>query len=217
MSRRFRLLLIGLGALIVVATYSFPLWYPLVSSRGEVVPFPEIDPTLYDVFNALPIDRQRDYLAVRGTNLLLAVDMANTALSPDVVVPVDDQTPPNITGQEEVASGEFTAITPNRAAEGTVTIYQLPDGSRYLWLSDFRAIKAPDMRVVLSTHSTLSLEDLGEGEELALSRDDILLGRLTANVGSQPFDVPSENDLALYSSIILYSQELGLVYSIADI
>lgn len=217
MNTRFRLLIIGIGAMLVVATYTFPLWYPLLQNRGETFPFPELDSALREAFETLPPERQSDYLTLRGANLQLAVDMASAALQPDVVIPPDQQTLSERSGQQEVRTGEFTTLSPNRSAEGTVTIYELPDGSRYLWLSDFSAIKGPDLRVFLSTRDTTSLEELDDDEELTLSSEDIPLGRLQANVGSQEFPLPSEEDLTFYNSIILYSQELSLIYSIADI
>jgi hypothetical protein len=217
MNTRFRLLMIGMGALLVVATYAFPLWYPLLQNQGEVVPFPELDPALYEAFNGLPLERQNAYLQLRRENVQLALDMASAALQPDVVIAPENQTLPEISGQQPIRSGEFTDISPVRGADGTVTVYELPDGTRYLWFSDFNAINGPDLRVYLSTHDTTSLEDLDEDEELALSPEDIFLGRLNANVGNQRFDLPAENDLALYNSVIIFSQELNLVYAIADI
>jgi hypothetical protein len=218
MNTRFRFLLIGFGAILVIATYAFPLWYPLIASRGETFPFPELDPTLHEAFNLLPPERQADYLTLRRTNIQLALDMASAALQPDIVIPEEAQALPELSGQQPIIETEFTDISPNRGADGNVTIYELPDGSRYVWISDFNAIKGPDMRVFLSTRNTASLDELEEeDDELTLSSDDFPLGRLNANVGNQRFDIPIEEDLNLYNSIILYSQGLNLIYAIADI
>jgi hypothetical protein len=214
---RFRLLLLGLGALLVVVTFAFPYWYPLFLNTGENVPFPELDSALWEPFSELPPDRQADYLALRGNDIAQALDMVNTALQEDGVVPDEAQATPEVSGQTPVLTGEFEGITPNRSAEGTATIFELPDASRFLWLQDFRAIQGPEMRVYLSTRETLDLEELDEDEELGLSPEDIFLGRLDFNVGSQQFPVPSEPNLTLYNSIILYSQRLSLVYAIADL
>lgn len=218
MNTRFRLLIIGLGALLVALTYSFPLWYPLLQNQETTFPFPELDPELHDAFLALPLDRQRNYLAVREVDLSLALNMANTGLLPDDVVPQEDQVLPQISGQQETGiTGEFINVTPNRGAVGTVKIYELPDGGHYLWFEDFDAIRGPDLRIYLSTHSSLSLEDLDDDEELALSPDDIALGRLEMNSGNQRFNVPRGVDLAMFNSVIIFSQGLNLIYSIADI
>ncbi|MBC8100448.1 MAG: hypothetical protein H7Y11_13470, partial [Armatimonadetes bacterium] len=159
MNARFRLLIIGLGALLVIATYSFPLWSPLLQA-GEVFPFPELDPILYPAFDALPVDRQSDYLQLRRGALTLALDMATSALQPDVVVPAEQQIQPELSGQQPIRSGTWIALTPNRTAAGLATVYELPDGSRYLWLSEFSAIQAPDLRLYLSRQASAMLEEL---------------------------------------------------------
>ncbi len=214
---RFRLLVLGIGALLVIATFTFPYWYPLLLTTDDNFPFPELASELWPAFEALPPERQNDYLTLRGDSPAQALDMANTALQPDVVVPEEAQATPEVSGEVPVLTGSFVGLSPNRSAEGTVTIYERPDASRYLWFQDFRAIQGPDLRVYLSTRETLDLEDLDSDEELGLSADDIPLGRLQANVGSQQFPVPSEPNLSLYNSIILYSNRLSLVYAIADL
>ncbi len=214
---RFRLLVLGMGALLVIATFTFPYWYPLLLATEEIIPFPELDPALWPAFEELPPERQRDYLTLRSVDPAQALDMVSAALQPDAVVPEEAQATPEVSGQVRVRTGLFVGITPNRTAEGEVTIYELPDASRFLWLQDFRAIQGPDLRVYLSTRRSADLEDLDDDEELGLSSDDIPLGRLEVNVGSQRFPVPREPDLALYNSIILYSQRLSLVYAIADL
>lgn len=218
MNTRFRLLIIVLGGLLIALTYSFPFWYPLLQNRGDTFVFPELDASRRDAFTALPPERQADYLALRRTNLMLALDMANTALQPDVVVPPENQVLPQISGQVETdRTGTLLEVTPNRRADGTVTIYELPDGSHYLWLTDFSAVQGPDLRLYLSTQTSGILADRTDEEEPGLTTEDIFLGRLEFNVGNQRFDIPREADLALYQSIIIYSQGLNLIYSMADI
>ncbi|MCU0500087.1 MAG: DM13 domain-containing protein [Anaerolineae bacterium] len=217
MNLRFRFLLIVLGAGLVIATFTFPQWLPLLPSDQETFPFPELDPAFHAAFNALPIERQQDYLRLRNENLILTLDMINSALLPDVVVPPEAQTLPNIQGQVEIFTTEFEPISVNRSASGTVRVFELPDGSQYLWFEEFSAIQAPDMRVYLSRNSTFSLEDLDEDEELTLTVEDVFLGRVSANVGNQRFDIPRENDLSTYNSVMLFSDDLQLVYAIADL
>ncbi|HEX2621581.1 MAG TPA: DM13 domain-containing protein, partial [Phototrophicaceae bacterium] len=144
------------------------------------------------------------------------LDMVVAALQPDVVMPEDQQRLPEISGQQEVFTGKFIDITVNRGATGDITIYEQPDGDRYIWFENFSAIKGPDLRVYLSTQNSTMLEDLEADEELGLSPDDIHLGRLDANVGNQKFDIPRDADLTLFNSIIIFSQGLNLIYSMAD-
>lgn len=216
MNLRFRFLLILLGAGLVVATFTFPQWIPLLQSNQDTFPFPELDPSFHTAFNALPIERQQDYLRLREENITLALDMLGMALLPDIVVSTELQGLPNIQGQVEIVTTEFEPITVNRSASGTVRIFELPDGSQYLWFEEFSAIQGPDLRVYLSRNNTDSLEDLDDDEELTLTVDDVFLGRLSANVGNQRFEIPRENDLNTYNSVILFSDDLQLIYAIAD-
>lgn len=222
MNIRLRLFVIMIGALLVVATYSFPYWLPLLQNIEEAVQFPELNATQREAFTLLPSARQRDYLELRSADANLALRMASFALQPDIVVPDDEQGQPAREGQAALMTGEFQTLTPNRGAQGTATLYQLPDGSRYLWLDDFRVINGPGLRLFLSAVDMEAMQELREddeedNDEVKLSRGDLPLDLLRANVGSQAYDVPSEENLDQYNSVLIYSTDLDLLYSIAEL
>lgn len=222
MNLRLRLIVIVIGALLVAATYTFPYWLPLLQSNEDPVLFPELNEEQREAFDLLPFVRQRDYLELRSADANLALRMATAALQPDIVVPEEDQQPPQREGQVALLSGEFQTLTPNRSAEGTVTLYQLPDGSRYLWLEDFRVINGPGLRLFLSVTDmemmgALTEDDDEANDELTLNRDDIPLDLLRANVGNQVYDVPSEENIDQYNSVLIFSTDLNLLYSIAEL
>jgi hypothetical protein len=222
MNTRFRLLLIGIGALLVTATFTFPLWYELIQPEDELHPFPELSEAQREVFDTLPLDRRADYIALRQQDANLALRMLNASLRPDVVVPDDEQSNPQLQGQVEVRRGTFIEITPNRSAEGTVTIYELPDGSRYLWLDDFSVVQGPGLRLFLSRANRATLTELAAADDPAQreylsSINDLALDPLRANVGSQAYDVPREADLSQYNSVLIYSTDLDLLYSMAPL
>lgn len=215
MNLRFRLFIIGIGALLVVLTYTFPLWITFFQSEGEIFPFPELAEELREDFDALPPSARSAYLTLREEDARLAVQMASTALQDPVIVPLDEQENPNFQGQQAVRSGTFVEIDAIRRAEGQATIYELPDGNRYLWLEDFNAVNGPGLRLFLSTRTPAMMNELEEDEVLDLSLDDVLLDPLRATVGNQAYDVPSEIDLSLYESVVIYSTDLDLIYSMA--
>ncbi len=218
---RFRLLLISLAALLVAAAWSFPAWYPLLlPAEEDVIPFPELSEAENTSFSLLPPERQADYIALRAADPALALEMVSAALAPPVVIPADEQVQPQREGQVAVLSGEFEAITPNRSAEGGVTLYELPDGSRYLWLDGFSTVNGPGLRLFLSTLTPLQIEAQRTAEEPtepALDRIDILLDPLRATVGGQAYDVPAEADLGDYESLVIFSTDLALVWAIAPL
>lgn len=216
---RFRLLLITSGLVLVILTFTFPLWIDFFMQQDEIVVFPELNDAQRAEFLQLPQARQNDYLALRSVDPQLAYRMASAALADPIAVPPDEQVNPNLQGQTEVLDGTFTEITPNRSASGSVTIYELPDGSRYLWLDEFSTIPAPGLRLFLTRANLTTLTELDseENEELALTADDLLLDPLRATVGSQAYDIPNEAVLADYNSIMIYSTELNLVWSLAEL
>jgi hypothetical protein len=219
MNLRFRLLLILIGAALVAAAFSFPVWFPLTLDPSEVVLFPELPESLRADFDALPSERRDAYLALRDEDVRTAALMAAYALQPPNAVPADQQANPNRSGQIAIRDGEFVTITPIRSAQGTVTLYELPDGARYLWLENFSVIPGRGLRLFLSSLTAARFTELLADEELGdftLSLEDLLLDPLRFDVGNQAYEVPREADLDRYSSVLIYSTELDLLYSYAE-
>lgn len=219
MGTRFRVLLIGIGTIIIIAVYTFPLWFEFFVDESEIVLYPELNEEQLAAFELLPETRQQDYLALRNSDPNLAFRMVASALEPPRVAPEEEQQNPELSGQQAVKTGEFITITPNRSAEGTVTINELPDGNRYLWLEDFSVINGPSLRLFLSVNSQLNLDalDTEAGERLEIQRPDVLLDPLEFTVGNQAYDIPREVDLDQFNSVLIYSTDLELVYSMAEI
>lgn len=217
MNTRFRLLIILIGAALVAAAFTFPVWFPLTLDPSEIILFPELPESLREAFDELPDDRRAEYLALRDEDVRTAVLMAAHALQPENASPADQQDNPNRSGQIAIRAGEFLTITPNRSAEGTVTLYELPDGARYLWLEEFSVIQGPDLRLFLSplTEERFTVLRDDEPGDFALSLDDLLLDPLRFNAGNQAYEVPREADLDRYNSVLIYSTELDILYSYA--
>lgn len=222
MNIRLRLMVIALGALVVLATYTFPYWLPLLQDDAAGALIPELSAEQNAAFNLLPVARQQDYLAIRSAEPNVALRMLTAALGTDLVVPEAEQVQPQREGQIAALTGEFETLTPNRFAQGTVTLYELPDGGRYLWLADFSVVNGPGLRLFLSSIDTAALDALTANDDEAddeyrITARDLALDPLRANVGAQAYDVPSEENLALYNSVLIYSTDLDLLYSIADL
>lgn len=219
MNLRFRLLLILLGALLVAATFTFPLWFPATLDPSEIVLFPELPEALRAKFDALPPERRDNYLALRDEDVRIAANMAAYALQDPRPSPADQQENPARSGQVAVRDGEFVTLTPNRAAQGKVTLYELPDGTRYLWLEDFSAIPGPGLRLFLSSLTASAYAELLEDDlpgDYLLTLDDLLLDPLRYDAGNQAYEVPREADLDRYNAVLIYSTELNLLYTYAE-
>lgn len=214
MNTRFRLFFILLGALLVVATFTFPRWQPLIGRQGADLPVEVLggmSPALQPTFAALPPEQQDAYRRRAEQNPQAALAMINAALAAPTTVPDLEQALPNMTGPVEIASGDFTRIDGVRWATGSLIIYQQTGNSKILRFENFSMVNGPNLRVILST--------LGVPlpENPALSPDDIDLGALRGNLGSQNYEIAAEVDLPRYNSIIIYSRALNLIYSIAPL
>lgn len=219
MNLRFRLLIILFGAALVAAAFTFPEWFPRTLDPSEIVLFPELPESLQADFDALPPEQRDAYLALREQNVRQAALMAAYALQGPVPAPEDEQENPNRSGQIAIRDGEFVTISPIRSAEGKVTLYELPDGTRYLWLEDFSVIPARGLRLFLSSLTTTRFTELIDDKEsgdFTLSLDDLLLDPLRFNVGNQAYQVPREADLSRYNAVLIYSTDLELLYSYAE-
>jgi len=220
MNTRLRLLVIFLGALVVAATFTFNLWFPLLVNPADIVLFPELPDDLYTAFEALPAERRDAYLAQRDVDTALTARMVVAALRAQRVAPDDQQINPQRSGQVEVLTTEFIPITVNRSATGKITLYEMPDGSRYFWLEDFSAIPGDSLRPFLSAVDQEMLLDLEQDEdgplEYRLTLDDFILDPLRYDVGNQLYEVPADADLSLYNSLIIYSQGFNLLWAYAE-
>ncbi|MDX1991943.1 MAG: DM13 domain-containing protein [bacterium] len=223
MSTRLRFFVILLGALLVAATYSFPLWQPfLLRGEGEEG-FPGLVENLQEAYLALPAATRRLYLQMNNQNPLMAQAVLTAALSPDEAPPEEAQAlPPEAETARVVRSGEFITldlteldveeedIPPYRdlfRAEGEFNIYELADGRRLLRLENLRVTNGPNLHVYLSPNpAPLTFADLGFYYDV---------GQLQGNVGNQNYEIPASLNLAEYQSIVIVELSYQFIYGVA--
>jgi hypothetical protein len=195
-------MLIGLGGLLVLAIYTFPFWRPLTVS--DVV-----DDPFVVALNALPVEMQPDFQQMATQNPAMAGTMV-AAAGINTEVPEDDQAMPDMVDPVIASTGSFIQIDAIHSAEGTATIYHVPDAGRILRFEDFRATNGPELHVLLSV-----AQDPRSNEELGESFVD--LGLLKGNVGNQNYEIPDDVDLSLYQSVVIYSLPFEVVFSTATL
>jgi hypothetical protein len=211
MNNRMRLLLIGLGALVVIATFTYPVWRPLIVDPVAEDRFPGLSAEEQEAFAALPANQQAAFDALMATaDATMVVAIAQAALQPDQVVPTAEQAMPQMTDPTVIRTGTFTEIDPVFRGEGTATMYQLADGSRILRFEEFRVTNGPNLHVLLTRRpAPRTAEEVGT--------DYIELGALKGNVGDQNYAVPSEVDLGQYRGVVIYSIPFEVVFSTAEL
>ena len=207
---RFRLFIILIGAALVAATYSFPLWRPLLVNDVVDEVFPGLSVELQTAFTALSPAEQAAFLQMAEEDRDMAITMVEAALQPPAVA--DTEPTPDMQSTIVLTDGEFGRVDAVHWAEGTATIYQLPDNSKVLRLENFRSANGPDLRVVLSAG-----EEPRTREEVARGNLNIELGRLKGNIGNQNYEIPTQIDLSLYNSVVIYCQAFHVVFSTAAI
>ncbi|QPC84439.1 DM13 domain-containing protein [Phototrophicus methaneseepsis] len=220
MDVRFRFFLIALMGLLVAVVWTFPRWYPLLNEETIAESFPGLEIEAQASFLALPQAVQNALLLMRnGDEDLeleprpeLALALVRARLLQDDVVSEQSLNgalePPSETALRD---GSFRTLDPLRQAEGEVTVYQRADLSRVLVIGeDFRAMRAPDVHVIL-TNNPDPLDAIGVGG------DYIDLGELKGNVGWQTYEIPENVDFSVYPILVLYSVEYDYVISTATL
>jgi hypothetical protein len=207
---RFRLFIILFGAALVVATYSFPLWRPLLVNDVVNEAFPGLSADLQAAFTALTPAEQAAFRQMAEEDRDMAITMVEAALQAPAVIEAEPT--PDMQSTIIIADGTFGRVDAVHWAEGTATIYQLPDNRKVLRFENFRAANGPDLRVVLSAG-----EEPRTREEVARGNLNLELGRLKGNIGDQNYEIPAEIDLSLYNSVVIYCQAFHVVFSTAAI
>lgn len=209
MEFRFRLLLVTLLVLVIVAVWTFPRWWPLLNQEAVLVAFEGLPEDKQAEFMVLPPDERNMLLAMREENPELALLMAEARLGERITAPEEEFLfDAAAINASLIRRGSFVRIDALHWAEGDVQIYQSPDLTRVLRFENFRSALAPDMRVVLSSDPSPLL-----GAEVGI--DYIDLGALRATDGSHNYSVPSTVDLSRYQSVVIYSPRYNIVVSSA--
>ena len=80
---------------------------------------------------------------------------------------------------------------------GSVTIYDLSDGSTLLKLEDFQVTNGPNLRVILSLNAN------PESSSEALEAGFIEMSKLKGTIGNQSYPLPAGNDMVTFNSVVL--------------
>ncbi|NDJ59929.1 MAG: DM13 domain-containing protein [Chloroflexi bacterium] len=210
---RLRLLLITLGALLVIITFTFPQWLPLLQgdplAGGEA--FPGLRAGLQADFGRLPTNQQQAYLALAADNPTRAIAMFEASLQPRVMAPEDEESRPSGLGGV-IADGSLEAVDAIGPVIGEIRIFPRGDGAPLLRLENFTIVPGPDLLVYLSTHSNPSTP-----QELRFQDAEVEVGPLRATDGNHHYDLPETLDFQPIQSVVIYSAALDVIYATAPL
>ncbi len=204
-------ILIGV-VVIVVAIIGLiitePWTYFVVNEVNEA--FPGLSSEQREAVNNMPEDQRTTLLEMADENPEMAEQVAEAQTGDDTVVPEAEQAMPDDMPEEPVVLtvGSFIMIDPVHSADGTATVYELPEGNRVLRFEDFQSTNGPQLHVFLSKENpTTTFAGLGE--------DAIDLGPLKGNIGNQNYDIPADINLDEYQSVVIYCVPFSVVFSSA--
>lgn len=218
MDIRFRFFIIFVGALIVGAIWTFPEWYPLLTTQGISEAYPGLALEAQSDYVALPPDIRRAYELLRDgdededldARPDVALALVEARLLGEDVVTSDEEQVFVAPSDTILRRGTFTRIDLIRGAEGTITIYRNPDLSRTLRIDEFTSTRAPDLHLIFTRNPDPT-------DERGVGVDYIDLGVMKGNVGGQSYLVPESVDFGTYPIVALYSVELDYVISTATL
>lgn len=228
MRTRFRLLLIGLGALVIVATYTFDTWYPELQPEDSDERFPGLQESLQEAYLSLPTSERTLYLTMlRDEGAEVALPFLRSAIVGGNPVPVDNQIRPAVDNAIQIVDTEFREIDPQGdefadfmeeedaspyrdlwEAEGEISIWQYPDGQKLLWVQDLSVTNGPNLHIGLSTNpAPLNFENMGENY--------FDLGTLQGNLGSQGYFIGGDVDFSVYNSVVIFDNTFRVIFAVA--
>lgn len=108
-----------------------------------------------------------------------------------------------------LAKGSFRGLA--HETRGAATIYQLPDGSRTLRLTDFETSNGPDVRVYL-----VAAPDAKDNDTVR-SAGFIDLGAMKGNKGDQNYKVSAGADLGKYRSVSIWCRRFSVNFGAAPL
>lgn len=125
--------------------------------------------------------------------------------------PVQPTAAPTATPAEPVAllRGDLVAGSfPGDRAEGSATVYRLPDGKQIVRLENFSSTNGPDLFVVLSGSENPDRDGLKANPYLQLAA-------LKGNEGNQNYELPADIDLGQYRSLVIWCRAFDIVFGYA--
>jgi hypothetical protein len=135
---------------------------------------------------------------------LLFIDSKVSEALPEIAGKED-----NSSKQDTLAQGAFHSVA--HESQGKATIYQLPDGKRFVRFTDFQTSNGPAVYVYL-----VAAKDAQDSETVKKA-DTVNLGALKGNKGDQNYDLPADIDLTKYQAVTIWCQRFSVNFATAPL
>ncbi|WP_067822248.1 DM13 domain-containing protein [Nocardia inohanensis] len=130
-----------------------------------------------------------------------------------------DEALPTVTGTSAAVAAPRTLstgtfISHEHDTAGTVSILQLPDGSRVLRLENLDTSDGPALHVWLSDAAVVPGKDGWGVFDDGAYRD---LGNLKGNKGNQNYEIPADADLSVLRSVSIWCDRFNVSFGAAEL
>ncbi len=140
----------------------------------------------------------------------------NEVMEDEDVLAVDPADEPMPVETDEIAEPEVVELVTgnfvDRSHPAVGRAFVLSDGSpqRFLRFEDFETDNGPDLNVYLTTSSA-------DADTSELAADFVDLGDLKGNIGPQNYEIPSDVDLDIYDTVVIWCVRFGVAFGAADL
>ncbi|MEP6599591.1 MAG: DM13 domain-containing protein [Actinomycetota bacterium] len=152
---------------------------------------------------------QRVDEALPAIALIAAATPTPDIRSTDPATPPPNSTPSPI-GPVLLSTGRF--ISHEHITSGSVSVVELPDGSRILAIAGLNTSNGPDLHVWLSDAPVLPGSD---GWHLFDDGSYLSLGTLKGNLGNQSYPIPRTADLSRLASVTIWCARFKVSFGAA--
>jgi hypothetical protein len=190
--------LLTLGALIVVALFTYPTWRTFIILRSTGQDFSDLN-----------ANQQNVLAGIRRTQGANAASTSYHAIKTIIPAPTQDLPTPGSVSQA-VKSGEFIEIDAIHTAKGRATIYRnAANNSLVLRFDEFTITNGPGLAVYLCVMPT------PKTPAEVKSGDYFRVSTLKGTIGNQNYEIPPELQLGRYRSVVVFSEDLNIIYTSA--
>jgi hypothetical protein len=108
-----------------------------------------------------------------------------------------------------LAEGGFIPLG-RYSGEGTAVVLNDGSAQRFLRFENFSTDNGPDLRVYLTASDA-------NGDSGAFDDDFVDLGVLNGNIGDQNYEIPTDVDLSVYDTVVVWCQRFSTPFTAADL
>lgn len=207
-----RWLALAIVGSIVAAILTRPLWVASLRGDGED-DTAATEATQTPTPASLPVGTPDATLAAVAAIAPTIEAAAMMAEGDDAMMDAMDEAPVE-SGPFILARGEFVEIDTMHRGEGTATIYQAPDSSRFVHLEPFEVTDSPDLHVLLATNPAPRTQ-----ADLSTTDSFIDLGPLRSRETDeeQNYQIPANVRLEQFESVVIYDRTFNIVFTTATL